>query len=172
MERMITSRLSWFLESNNLLSPTRTGFRKWMSTNQQVTLLSQSIKNALDPRCSVLAVFVGFETAFDKVCFLSQRSCTTRFGNSVTSFKQSETGFPQDTVINPLLLNIFIDDMPGILTSYGLTNAALFADDFAVWCCASKEEQLNTVMNKFLERLEAWCLENNMTINLEKTTSQ
>ncbi|GFU20924.1 uncharacterized protein TNCV_3004981 [Trichonephila clavipes] len=45
----------------------KVGFRKWMPTTQQVTLLSQSIKDTLDQKCSVLAVFVDFEAAFDKV---------------------------------------------------------------------------------------------------------
>ncbi|GFY08481.1 putative RNA-directed DNA polymerase from transposon X-element [Trichonephila clavipes] len=122
-------------------------------------MLSQSIKDSLDHRCFVLAVFVDFEDAFDKSPLILV---------TLPSFKQSEilcywpSFFP----------NIFIDDLPGI-TSDGPTNAALFADDLAIWCCASKEQlELNTVLNKSLERLEVWCLENNMTINLGKTTSQ
>ncbi|GFY60001.1 hypothetical protein TNIN_383441 [Trichonephila inaurata madagascariensis] len=39
----------------------------------------------------------------------------------------------------------------GIITSDGPTNIALFADDLAVWCCASKEQsELNSVQNKSL----------------------
>ncbi|GFX98502.1 RNA-directed DNA polymerase from mobile element jockey [Trichonephila clavipes] len=66
MERMITSRLNWYLETNNLLASSRAGFRKCQSTNQQVVFLAQSIKDALDQRHSALVLFVDFEAAFDK----------------------------------------------------------------------------------------------------------
>ncbi|GFT05544.1 uncharacterized protein LOC103524116 [Trichonephila clavipes] len=66
MERMITSRLDWYLETNNLLNSSQAGFRKCQSTNQQVVFLGQSIKDTLDQRHSALALFVDFEAAFDK----------------------------------------------------------------------------------------------------------
>ncbi|GFW22447.1 torsin-1A [Trichonephila clavipes] len=133
----------------------RAGFRKCQSTNQQVVFLGQSIKDALDQRYSALALFVDFEAAFDKVwrlkciqklqtlgvCnnmlmwirnFISQRFSAVRFGNAISSFKQSETGLPQGTVISPILFNIFINDLPDLLASDGLTNTALFADDLAI----------------------------------------
>ncbi|GFT80572.1 putative RNA-directed DNA polymerase from transposon X-element [Trichonephila clavipes] len=91
-----------------------------------------------------------------------------------TSFKQSETGLPQGTVISPILFNIFINDLPDLLASDGLTNTALFADDLAIWCSTPKRDQskLNTILNLTLERLHLWCIENNMTVNLKKTTCQ
>ncbi|GFX73929.1 hypothetical protein TNCV_397401 [Trichonephila clavipes] len=59
-----------------------------------------------------------------------------------------------------------------ILASDGLTNTALFADDLAIWCSTPKRDQskLNTILNLTLERLHLWCIENNMTVNLKKTT--
>ncbi|GFS79338.1 probable RNA-directed DNA polymerase from transposon BS [Trichonephila clavipes] len=197
MERMITSRLDWYLETNNLLTSSQAGFRKCQSTNQQVVFLGQSIKDALDQRYSALALFVDFEAAFDKVwrlkciqklqtlgvCnnmlmgirnFISQRFSAVRLGNAISSFKQSETGLPQGTVISPILFNIFINDLPDLLASDGLTNTALFADDLAIWCSTPKRDQskLNTILNLTLERLHLWCIENNMTVNLKKTTCQ
>ncbi|GFX59244.1 probable RNA-directed DNA polymerase from transposon BS [Trichonephila clavipes] len=138
MERMITSRHDWYLETNNLLASSQAGFRKCQSTNQQVVFLGQSIKDALDQRHSALALFVDFEAAFDKVwrlnciqklqtlgvCnnmlmwirnFISQRFSAVRFGNAISSFKQSETGLPQGTVISPILFNIFINPLSGYL---------------------------------------------------------
>ncbi|GFV28938.1 probable RNA-directed DNA polymerase from transposon BS [Trichonephila clavipes] len=197
MERMITSRLDWYLETNNLLTSSQADFRKCQSTNQQVVFLGQSIKDALDQRYSALALFVDFEAAFDKVwrlkciqklqtlgvCnnmlmwirnFISQRFSAVRFGNAISSFTQSETGLPQGTVISPILFNIFINDLPDLLASDGLTNTALFADDLAIWCSTPKRNQskLNTILNLTLERLHIWCIENNMTVNLKKTTCQ
>ncbi|GFX79695.1 uncharacterized protein LOC103524116 [Trichonephila clavipes] len=94
--------------------------------------------------------------------------------NKCDNFKQSETGLPQGTVISPILFNIFINDLPDLLASDGLTNTALFADDLAIWCSTPKRDQskLNTILNLTLERLHLWCIENNMTVNLKKTTCQ
>ncbi|GFS95845.1 probable RNA-directed DNA polymerase from transposon BS [Trichonephila clavipes] len=112
MERMITSRLDWYLKTNNLLTSSQAGFRKGQSANQQVVFLGQSIKDALNQRHSALVLFVDFEAAFDKVwrlkciqklqtlgvCnnmlmwirnFISQRFSAVRFGNAISSFKQS-----------------------------------------------------------------------------------
>ncbi|GFV40633.1 uncharacterized protein LOC103524116 [Trichonephila clavipes] len=106
--------------------------------------------------------------------FISQRFSAVRFGNAISSFKQSETGLPQGTVISPILFNICINDLPDLLASDGLTNTALFADDLAIWCSTPKRDQskLNTILNLTLERLHLWCIENNMTVNLKKTTCQ
>ncbi|GFV37248.1 uncharacterized protein LOC103524116 [Trichonephila clavipes] len=134
MERMITSQLDWYLETNNLL------------TSSQAALENE----------------------------LPQRFSAVRFGNAISSFKQSETGLPQGTVISPILFNIFINDLPDLLASDGLTNTALFADDLTIWCSTPKRDQskLNTILNLTLERLHLCCIENNMTVNLKKTTCQ
>ncbi|GFY07861.1 putative RNA-directed DNA polymerase from transposon X-element [Trichonephila clavipes] len=92
-------------------------------TGKPSLMAFQSIKDALDQRHSALALFVDFEAAFDNVwrlkciqklqtlgvCnnmlmwirnFISQRFSAVRFGNAISSFKQSETGLPQGSVIN------------------------------------------------------------------------
>ncbi|GFY77870.1 reverse transcriptase domain-containing protein [Trichonephila inaurata madagascariensis] len=67
MERIVTKRLSWFLETNSLLVEEQTGFRKFGSTNQQVAFLSQSIKGALDKSRILLVVFIDLKSAYDTV---------------------------------------------------------------------------------------------------------
>ncbi|GIX75285.1 putative RNA-directed DNA polymerase from transposon X-element [Caerostris darwini] len=106
--------------------------------------------------------------------FLSRFFCAARFEDSISCFKRSETGLPEDTAVSTTLFNDFISmlyDLPGILNSDGL---ALSEYNLVIWYSASKRDQsrLNTTLNLALEVLDYLCTENNMTINLEKTTSQ
>ena len=50
MERVITRRLTWFLETNNLFSPSQTGYRQHRSTEDQIALLTQDIENSLQEK--------------------------------------------------------------------------------------------------------------------------
>ena len=47
MERMVNRRFQHHLQTNGLLSPSQSGFRKNRSTEDQVTLLTQDIENGL-----------------------------------------------------------------------------------------------------------------------------
>jgi hypothetical protein len=195
IERMIISRLNWFLESNNLLSPRQAGFRRHHSTVQQVSFLTQAIKDSLDERKSVLATFVDFESAYDRVwrlrslqklqflgiCgnmftwiknFVSQRFSAVRYGEAVSKFRQTETGLPQGTVISPILFNIFINDLVDFLSP--VVESALFADDLVMWGSAEKKHQdnLNGTLNAALMKLDLWCQENGMKVNRNKTVCQ
>jgi hypothetical protein len=46
MEKMVSARLNWYLETQNLLPPTQAGFRRYCSTNQQIVILSQELKES------------------------------------------------------------------------------------------------------------------------------
>ena len=62
MERLVTNRLQWFVEKNNLLS---NSFRKNRSTVDQILKLHDNILKKLKNKENVLAVFIDFERAYD-----------------------------------------------------------------------------------------------------------
>ena len=64
---MISTRLNWFLETNNLLTSAQTGFRQHLSTKENVIQLSQDVKEAFNKKQDTLAVFIDFEKAYDSV---------------------------------------------------------------------------------------------------------
>ncbi|GIY16479.1 putative RNA-directed DNA polymerase from transposon X-element [Caerostris darwini] len=185
MKKIITSDLNWYLGSNNFLTP-QAGFRRYQSTHQQVLFRIQSIKDVVGQRCSVPAVFVALRLLLivfgdsdvpknyrRRVCnnifswiknLFSWLFYAARFGDSISSFKKSDTGLPQGTAISITLFKAFMNDLPDILNSDGLTNTALFKYNFVIWCSTSKREQyrLNTTINVTLEGLDYLCTENNM----------
>ena len=67
MERVITRRLTWFLEINNVFSLSQTGYRQHRSTEDQLALLTQDIENSFQEKRKLTAVFFDLSRAFDRV---------------------------------------------------------------------------------------------------------
>ena len=67
LEKVINRRLLSFLEDNNVLSQTQTGYRKHRNTEDQLALIAEEIENAFQEKKKVVAVFFDLTKAFDKV---------------------------------------------------------------------------------------------------------
>jgi len=67
MERIINTRLNWLLETNNVIANEQAGFGIHRSTSKHIAKLSQFIKDVLDNKCILTAVFIDFKSAYDSV---------------------------------------------------------------------------------------------------------
>ena len=65
LERMINTRLVWYLEYNNIISPVQSGFRAERSTNDNLVRLETFIRDAFIKKEHVVAVFFDLEKAYD-----------------------------------------------------------------------------------------------------------
>ena len=65
MERVITRRLSWFVETN-AFSPSQRGYHQQHSTEDQLALLTQDIENSKRSK-KILTVFFDMSKAFKRV---------------------------------------------------------------------------------------------------------
>ncbi|XP_076046489.1 uncharacterized protein LOC143028383 [Oratosquilla oratoria] len=65
MEKMINTRLVWYLESENKLSPYQFGFRKNRSTLDPLLRLSNQIQQGFSKQCQRIGVFFDLEKAYD-----------------------------------------------------------------------------------------------------------
>ena len=66
MERMVNTRLLWYLENNNLLTHHQSGFRKGRSTKDHILNL-ESINKAYSNKESMLTTFLDIEKAYDMI---------------------------------------------------------------------------------------------------------
>ena len=155
-ERIILSRLLFFLESNSILSPRQAGFRPGRSTFDQILHLSQYISDGFNkprPRSRTILSTIDFSKAFDSVwhralfhklisaglspcfarwtqSFLSDRRACVVYQNHTSRSFRVRRGVPQRSVLGLVLFSLFINDLPASLPSS--VSCSLYADDVAI----------------------------------------
>ena len=122
MERMVTSRLVWYLEKQKILNKCQSGFRKHRCTVDHIIRLQDTINKYIHNKGHTLGVFLDFEKAYDMMWrdglfiklynlgirgnmfnfikdFLNDRTMQVRVGDVLSSIKIIENGTAQGSVI-------------------------------------------------------------------------
>ena len=179
-ERIIPSRLLFFLESNSNLSPRQADFRPGQSTLDQILFLAQSISDGFNkprPGSRTIQSTIVFSKAFDSVwhpalfhklisaglllcfahwtqSFLSGRCAFVVFQNHKSRSFRVCRGVPQGSVLGPVLFSLFINDLPASLPSS--VSCSLYADDLAIWSSSPSVPTAVEATQGALFRLERW----------------
>ena len=191
-ERIILSRLLFFLESNSILSPRQAGFRPGRSTLNQILYLSQSISDGFNkprPGSRTILSTIDFSKAFDSVwhpalfhklisaglspcfarwtqSFLSDRRACVVYQNHTSRSFRVRRGVPQGSVVGPVLFSLFINDLPASLPSS--VSCSLYNDDLAIWSSSPSVPTAVEATQGALFRLERWSEYWCLPLNLSK----
>ena len=65
MEKLVTNRLTFFVEKDNILSNIQSGFRKGRSTVDHIIRLQDTINKFNNNKVFMVGVFIGFQWTFD-----------------------------------------------------------------------------------------------------------
>ena len=190
LERMINTRLIWFLESNGLITNFQCGFRSKRSTVDHLVRLETFVREAFIKKEHLTAVFFDLEKVYDTTWkygimrdlsdfglkgrlphfidnFLSNRHFKVRVGTTLSDLQGQEEGVPQGSILSVTLFSIKINNIvkalnPGV-------DCSMYVDDFLI-CYRSKhmhtiERQLQQCLNK----IQKWALENSFKLSQTKT---
>ena len=189
LEKIAHQRITYFLESNNILNDKQNGFRKGFSTVSAVADLTDDIFRAINNDKLTLAVFVDFKKAFDTVCheilckklekygvggrvlkwctdYLTNRSQKTLANNCKSSSEPLTCGVPQGSVLGPLFFILYVNDLQQQLPN---VDVQLYADDTVLYTSGANTDNLMDCLQRSLNKLIRWCSVNKLSFNPTKT---
>ena len=150
-ERLILNEMFSFFLANNLLAPNQSGLKPEDSCINQLLSVSHEIYSSFDERFEV-SILLDISKAFDKVWheriifklkqngilddvlnilsnFLKNRKQRVTLNGQSSSWTNVNAEVPQGSVLGPLLLLIYINNLSDGLSS----NAKLVADDTSLF---------------------------------------
>ena len=169
---------------NNLLIPEQADFRPGKSTTSQVLNLTQYIEDGkvtgvvlvdlsaaydtLNHRCLLhkileLTKYIHLTELIESM--LENRRFFVELGSKNGRWRGLKNGFPQESVLAPLLFNIYTNDQPQIYD----TRRFIYADDLSVAAQHSDFSIVEEHLSNALKNLTPYYEENHLRANPSKT---
>ena len=182
MDKQIVSYITPFLFS--LLC----GFQKGYSAQHALVMLLEKVKISLDEGGKAGAVLMDLSNAFYCIRhdlliaklqaygfshealtlindYLTNRQQRVKVNGSFSSWKDLTRGVPQGSVLDPLLFNIYINDLLLFIQNADICN---YADDTTIYAC---DKSLDTITHKLENDCNValkWFSDNFMKLNADK----
>jgi len=188
IEKIVADRLSYVLEDRNAFSNTQAGFRKRLSTLDQIARIEMTVRKTIAQKKVMVAVFFDLSNAFDRVWhfallfklasvgveggmlrwlqnYLKNRQFSVYFEGENSNTRNITSGVPQGSILSPILFNIMVSDIPN---SVNVTTSE-YADDITIYSVNENVHQAGADTQLMIDKIESWCNRWGLKMNHSKT---
>ena len=187
-ERIIHKYIHNFLLDNDLFYKYQGGFLPNNSTVYQLLEIYHSIVTGMGDKTNTCFIFCDVSKAFDRVWhkglivkleahgikgsllqflnnYLSDRKQSVFVNSSMSSFKTTNAGVPQGSVLGPLMFLLYVNDIADNL----LNISRLFADDTSVSSSSNDTQEIKRTLERDMEKVLDWSNKWKVSFNPSKT---
>ncbi|XP_070169673.1 uncharacterized protein [Polyergus mexicanus] len=189
-EKLIHSRLEWWMEKNKILPSRQFGFRKRKSCHDNLGALLTDIYTGFALNQPTVCLFLDIVGAFDnvvpniliedlielglpsKLCqfiynLIHVRKLQFVINGEITNTLISYRGVPQGSILSPLLFNIYISKCQSILNNK--CEILQFADDIAIFARSSNIDRSLQTLEQAANKLAAHLVSKDLAISPTKS---
>ena len=191
-ESVVNRRLTEYLERHRKLINVQCGFRKNRSTLDQLVRLEAYVRKSLAEGKRVVAVFVDLEKAYDRAWrygmkkemhrlglrgrlplfvsnFMEGRLFRIRMNQQLSQEYEQESGIAQGSKLSVTMFSLLMNTIKEFIGEEVFTS--LYVDDIQVAYAHESVEQLEDTLQKGIDGIEKWAMENGQTISATKTVA-
>ena len=195
IERVVAMRIEGHMDRYRLHSINQFGFKKNHSTEMLLLKVVNDLLISSDKKIPTLLMLLDLSAAFDTVdqrkllqileneigirgtvlawftSFILERTQKVKVEDSYSCVEKLAYGVAQDSVLGPILFNIYTRSFPGKLKSMGF-DVKGFADDHQLWKQFNPLFQVKVLgvdINRCFEAIATWMNEYFLHLNASKT---
>lgn len=192
IEKIINTRLVWYLEKNKILSIVQSGFRRSRSTIDNLYIIKSEINKAFENKQILGMISLDITKAYDSVwrhrillilCkilingnmynyiknFLTDRKFQVKVSNCLSNIFIKENGIPQESSLAITIFLLAINDIVKTIETSVTTN--LFADDLYILCRSNNLNIVQFLLQNSANNITNWLNETGFNISIQKSQS-
>jgi hypothetical protein len=193
IERVVCCQITNHLESNQLLDPQQSAYRKHHSCESALTAVLDAAFTACDEKKVLLLVMLDLSAAFDTVdhlilssrlidcgitgevhswliSYLSHRQQLVQVNDVRSEAKSIQCGVPQGSVLGPLLFLVYMNGIRDVISKFSI-QYMVYADDIQLFVPSTIEDLHISIsrMEECIKAVKLWLASSMLSLNDSKT---